>query len=247
MEKRKVALVTGASRGIGRATATRLAQAGMDVAVHYNSTRKGAEETLRLVEEQGVRGMIVRADVSKWNEVKAVTETTLKAFGHVDVLVNNAGVYERHTFDDLTVEKWLEGLAVNLNSVYYCCKALVPQMKGLGWGRIVNLSSQIGFRGTRHGADYAAAKAGVVGFTKALALELAPFRITVNAVAPGAVDTDILAGDTPEIRERRNREIPLGRIGRPEEIAAAIAFLVSDEADWITGATLHVNGGSLLF
>ncbi len=241
-----VALVTGASRGIGAATARRLAEDGFDVAVNYVSSPEKADETVRAIEGLGRRAIPLRADVSQFAEVQHMVSEVVAHLGRLDVLVNNAGVYERAVFDRTTPEQWDRRIAVNLSGAFYCAKAAVPEMRKTGGGRIINITSQLAFRGTTHGADYVAAKAGIVGLTKALALELAKDRILVNAVAPGSIETDILAGDSPEDRERRLKTIPLGRVGLPEEIAAAVAFLASPDAAYITGQVLHVNGGSLL-
>ncbi len=242
-----MALVTGASRGIGAATAQRLAQDGFDVAVNY---LEGKESALRVVnrnEAQGRRSIAVQADVSRIADVRRMVAETVRGLGRLDVLVNNAGVYDRALFDDTTPEDWDRRIAVNLSSCFYAAKAAVPEMRKVGGGRIISVTSQLAYRGTSHGADYVAAKAGIVGLTKALALELAKDGILVNAVAPGSIETDILAGDTPEDRARRLRTIPLGRVGRAEEVAAAIAFLASPDSAYITGQVLHVNGGSLLY
>jgi len=243
---KKVALVTGSSRGIGKAIALRLAKEGMDVVVNYLKNEDKAKETAKQIENLGAKTIFVKADVSKFADVERMVSRVLQEFQKIDILVNNAGIYVRKTIWELGPRDWQRTIDINLTGVYNCCKAVIPQMKNLGWGRIVNISSQIGFKGSTHGADYSASKAGVVGLTKSLALELARYNITVNAISPGAVDTDILAGDTEEERQRRREAIPLGRIGVPEEIAAATAFLVSEDANYITGQTLHVNGGYLM-
>jgi 3-oxoacyl-[acyl-carrier protein] reductase len=242
----RVCLITGASRGIGRATAIRLAQDGLDVVINYHRRERDAREVAKRVEELGQRALVVQADVASYEDVEAMVSMAVDCLGSIDVLVNNAGIYERTTLEDLSLDGWRRTLDVNLTGAFNCIKAVLPSMKKLGWGRIINISSQIAIRGTDHGADYAASKAGLLGLTRAAALELARFGITVNAIAPGTVETDIIAHYTEEDRRLKAQRIPLGRIGSPEEIASAVSFLASDDASYITGATLHVNGGGLI-
>lgn len=242
---RKVCIVTGASRGIGRATALRLAEDGFDTVVNYHRSEEEARRVAEEVAERGREGLALRADVAEPREVDAMVAGTVEAFGGVDALVNNAGVYRRGSLEALPLKQWRRILDVNLTGAFLCIQAVVPHLKARGQGRIVNVSSQIAVRGTDHGADYAASKAGLLGLTKAAALELGP-HITVNAVAPGTIETDLIADYTEEDRRRKHASLPLGRIGLPQEVASAVSFLVSPDAEYVTGATLHVNGGGLI-
>lgn len=238
--------MTGASRGIGRATAIRLARDGHDVVINYYSHEEQAREVAREVEKVGSRALVARADVASHEEVMSMVESAVKAFGRIDVLVNNAGIYQRTDIEGLSLDQWRRVMDVNLMGAFHCIKAVAPIMRGQRWGRIINVSSQIAFRGTPHGADYAASKAGLLGLTKAAALELARYNVTVNAVAPGTIETDIIAHYTDEDRRRKAEAIPLGRIGNPEDVADVISFLASEDSRYITGATIHVNGGGLI-
>ena len=243
----KVALVTGSSRGIGRATALRLAADGFDIIVNYNRSGKQAMQVVDAIKGKGRKAVAIKADVSKWREAKALVDKSIEALGRLDVLVNNAGIYLRTVLEDLTPEEWDRRVATNLSSVFYCTRAALPALKKSGSGRIINISSEDGFKGADRNSEYAASKAGIIGFTKAAAQELAKYNVMVNAIAPGPVDTDMLAGDTPKRKRQRAKEIPLGRLGTPEDVAAVVSFLASKDSDWMTGATIHVNGGSIMY
>ncbi|MCJ2531902.1 MAG: SDR family oxidoreductase [Candidatus Thermoplasmatota archaeon] len=243
---KRVSLVTGASRGIGQATAIRLAEDGYDVVVNYLRQGDAARDVVDRIEQAGRRGLAIRADVASRDEVRRMVAEAAEVLGPVSVLVNNAGIYQRVTVDQMEPNRWERTLSVNLSGAFHTIQAVLPAMRQEGWGRIVNVSSQVGLRGTDHGADYAASKAGLLGLTKAVALEVAREGITVNAVAPGTIETDIIRNYSKEDREIRSRHIPVGRIGLPKEVASMVSYLASEEARYITGATLHVNGGYLI-
>ena len=235
----KTALITGASRGIGAATAISFAQEGALVGINYLRSEREAREVLKRIEKEGGEGILLKADVSSEREIRYAADTLSEVGGGIDILVANAGIYQRKKVDEITAEMWRRTLEVNLTGAFLSAMAVLPHMRS---GAMVFVSSQLAFRGTPHGMDYAASKAGILGLVRSLALELAP-EIRVNAVSPGYIDTDILSGDTPEKRRRREEEVPLKRIGRPEEVASAILYLASDDASYITGVCLDVNGG----
>lgn len=237
----KVALVTGAGRGLGAATAERLAQDGWDVVVNYRRTAEGAETVATTVKAFGQRALIHKADVTRLDEVEAMVAETIQEMGRLDAVVNNAGVYHRGTLDQADPGDWHEAIDVNLTGSWYVLKAALPHLKD--GARIVNLTSILGAMGSKHGAHYSASKGGVIAMTKSLAKELAPRGILVNAVAPGAIETDMIAKDTPDERKARERQIPMGRVGQPPEIAGVVSFLLGPDASYITGHVLHVNGG----
>ncbi len=241
--KPKIALVTGASRGIGAATATRLAQQGYEIVVNYLSQVERARAVVQQIESLGRKAIAVQADVSDYAHVQRMIETTVQEFGELHILVNNAGYSSHGGLEQLLVDEWQKMIAVTLNGAFYCAKLAVPYMRQAGWGRIINLCSLRAMTGSSHGAHYAAAKAGLIGLTKSLALELAPHHITVNAVAPGYTDTEMNRKSLAEKGDRIRSSIPLKRVARPEEIASVIAFLCSDAASYITGETINVNGG----
>lgn len=237
----KVALVTGAGRGLGAATAERLAQDGWDVVVNYRATAEGAETVATTVKAFGQRALIQKADVSRFDEVQAMIEGTMREMGRLDAIVNNAGVYKREKVDATDPAEWHEALDVNLTGSWYVVKAALPHLKEDA--RIVNFASILGAMGSKHGAHYAASKGGVIAMTKSLAKELAPRGILVNCIAPGAIATEMIGQDTPEGRAAREKQIPLGRVGQPHEISGVVAFLLGPDASYVTGQTIHVNGG----
>lgn len=242
----RVALVTGGSRGIGRAIALRLAADGHAVAVNYAANRAAAEEVVEMITANGGSATVVRADVGDTAAVTAMFETVEEHLGRVEVLVNNAGI----TRDDLLLrmgpEAWDQVIQTNLRSVYLCSRAAMRGMLRSRWGRIISVSSISGISGNPGQANYAASKAGIIGFSKSIAREIGSRNITVNVVAPGFIETDMTKGLGTEIAEEVTRRVAVGRLGRPEEIAAAVGYLASDDAAYVTGQTLVVDGGLAL-
>lgn len=238
---KKAVLITGASRGIGRSIAVKLAEEGYSVGVNYRFSKQKAEEVVQQVVNGGGTALALKANVGKEAEVITMVEAFVAEFESIYGLVNNAGIYDRKKFQELTLQDWQETITTNLTGAFICVKAVLPHM--VEGGRIVSVSSVLAHRGSNQGAHYAASKAGIIGFTKSLARELASKNITVNAVAPGAIETDIIADDTPEKRKEREKTTPLARVGQPEEVAEAVSYLLSKGAKYITGETLNVNGG----
>ena len=243
----KVALVTGGSRGIGAGIALALSEGGAQVVVNYAVQKEKADGIVRQITEDGGEAVSFQADVSKKNGVDSLLRFVVSHFGGVDILINNAGIHQHLTIDKLSFEDWDRIITVNLGSAFLLTKGVLPYMKEKGWGRIVNISSLSGFAGTKGESHYAASKAGIVGFTKAAALEVASFGITVNVISPGAIETDMLDVTSEKKRQERLAPIPVGRLGQPEDIAHAVLFLVSPKASFITGETIHVNGGQGLY
>ena len=242
----KVAFVTGASRGIGRATALRLAQDGAKVALNFASNVSKAEEVKREIEAAGSEAMLMQGDVSKLDVVTELVGKTVDAWGRLDILVNNAGIARDNLLLKMSEDDFDKVIATNLKGVFNCTKAVTKIMMKQRGGRIVNMSSVVALRGNVSQANYAAAKAGIIGLTKSAARELASRGVTVNAVAPGFIDTDMTAALSEKVKEVMLKEIPAGRMGTPEDVANAVAFLVSDQAAYITGQVLSVNGGLVM-
>jgi 3-oxoacyl-[acyl-carrier protein] reductase len=241
----RVAIVTGAAQGIGRAIAETLAEAGADIVVaDLDPTR--SKETVAAVEKAGRKALNLKVNVADANDTKAMAEQILKDWGKIDILVNNAGITRDGLLLRMKEEDWNLVLQVNLNGTFHCTKAVLQPMTKQRYGRIVNIASIVGAMGNVGQANYAASKAAVIGFTKTVAREYASRNVTVNAVAPGFIDTAMTQGLAAEVKEALQKQIPLARLGTPADIANAVRFLVSEDASYITGHVLHVNGGMLM-
>lgn len=239
----KTAVVTGGSRGLGRAVCLELAKGGANVVFCYAGNEAAAKETTAACEALGAKALAIQCDVAKADEVKALMDAAVKEFGRIDILVNNAGITRDGLLMMMKEEDFDAVIAANLKGTFLCMKAVSRIMMKQRYGRIVNLSSVVGLRGNAGQVNYAASKAGVVGMTKSLAKELASRGVTVNAVAPGFIATDMTAAMTDAAKEATLASIPLQRLGAPEDVAHAVAFLASDEAAYVTGQVLCVDGG----
>ncbi len=239
----KVCLVTGATRGIGRATAMALADAGADVLFSYAQSKEQALEVEKLLRDKGVRAQGYQANVASAEDVQAMAAQAQQNFGPISVLVNNAGITRDRSFLKMTHQMWDEVMRVNLDGLFHVTQAVLPKMLETGWGRIINVSSIIGQTGNFGQANYAATKGAAIAFTMSIAREVAKKGVTVNAVAPGFIETDMLKNVPAAALDQVRAMTPMGRLGKPEEIADAIVFLASPRASFITGQVLAVNGG----
>jgi len=244
--KGRTALVTGGSRGIGRAVAIALADEGADVAINYVSSETAARDVAEHIKKMGRRAVLAQADVSDYPDTFRMAQDVMREFGHLDILVNNAGINSDKTFSKMDHASWRKVLGTNLDGVFNCTKVFVDQMLAQGYGRVVNMTSVIGQIGNFGQANYAASKAGVAAFTKSLAKELAGKGVTVNAVAPGFIETEMVANIPDKVKDRLLAQIPLHRFGTAEEVARAVVYIVSSDGDYITGAELSINGGLLM-
>jgi NAD(P)-dependent dehydrogenase (short-subunit alcohol dehydrogenase family) len=241
----RVAVVTGASRGLGRACAQELAREGAAVVVNYFTNQEMAEELVGEIASSGGRAIAVRAGVGHPDDCKALIEKTIETYGQIDILIANAGVNRDRSLKRMSIDEWNEVINTDLNSAFYCTSAALPHMTERNYGRIIVMSSIIGQMGNLGQANYAAAKAGLIAFAKSAAKELARNNITVNAMCPGFVETDMVMALSDDVKKALLANIPLGRFGRPEEVAAFVRFLVT-EGDWITGQQFNPNGGQYM-
>ncbi len=239
----KIALITGASRGIGRAIAMEFARAGAEVIINFHRSKEKAEELAKEIENQGGKAYLAPFDVANPKEIKEAVKALEEKVGTIHILVNNAGITKDSLLLKMKEEDWESVLRTNLFSAFYVTQAVLPMMLKNRWGRIINISSVVAFTGNPGQTNYCAAKAGLIGFTKALALEVAGRNITVNAIAPGYIETDMTEKLPEKIKEVFLQEIPLKRAGLPEEVAYLALFLASEQASYITGSVFHINGG----
>lgn len=238
----KIAVVTGAAQGIGQAIAETLAQAGADVVV-VDLDAERCQDTVDRVKKHNRQALAISTNVGQWDDVKAMVDQVVKDWGRIDIFVNNAGITRDGLVVRMKEEDWNAVIQVNLTGTFYCIKAALGPMSKQRYGRIINLASVVGVMGNAGQANYSASKAAVIGLTKTIAREYASRNVTVNAVAPGFIDTAMTQALGDDVRDMLSKQIPLGRLGQPNDIAEAVKFLASDAANYITGQVLHVNGG----
>ena len=243
IEDGRVAVVTGGTRGIGRTIALRLAAEGANVAVSYRSNDEAAEETATSVRAEGVKCEVFKGDVASPEDVQALFKGVSDVFGRVDILINNAGITRDNIMMRMKEDEFDEVLRTNLGGTYLCTRAALRPMVRARWGRLVNVSSVVGLVGNAGQANYAASKAGIIGFTKSVAREVAQRGITANAVAPGYVETELTGSLPEEVKDRIRSQVPMGRFGEAEEVAEVVAFLAGEGAGYVTGQTIAVDGG----
>ena len=239
----RFALVTGASKGIGKASALKLGEQGVNVAVNYNSSQAEAEDTVERLTEMGVQAFIVKGDVSSLDEVSGMVDEVTERFGQIDILVNNAGIISDSLLIRMSDKAWDDVIATNLNGTFYCTRAVLRGMIRRRWGRIINIGSVVGIRGNIGQVNYSASKAGIIGFTKALAKEVASRNITVNTVTPGYINTDTVDVLPQATKDRIMTWIPQGHFGEVDDVAHMVAFIASEKARYMTGQIVSIDGG----
>lgn len=242
----KVALITGGTRGIGRAIALKLSEKGYNIAISYINNNKKAQEVVDEIEKNNVKALAIKADVSKEEEVNNMMKVINKELGNIDVLVNNAGITKDNLLIRMKTEDWDQVIDTNLRGVFLCTKAVARGMMKKRYGKIVNIASIVGISGNTGQGNYSASKAGVIGFTRSIAKELGSRGINVNVVAPGFIETDMTQVLEDNIKDEMLKSIPLNRAGKPEDVANLVVFLCSEKADYITGQVIHVDGGMLI-
>lgn len=247
MLESKVAIITGASRGIGKEIALTLAEAGANIVINYFGNKALAEEVAKEVKEFGRDALVIQADVSKADQVDQLISSTISHFGKVDLLVNNAGITKDNLLMRMKEEDWDQVIDTNLKSAFLISKGVSRHMMKQRSGKIINITSVVGILGNPGQANYVAAKSGMIGLTKSLARELSSRGITVNAVAPGFIETDMTASLSEDVRKQLLEQIPLARLGSSKDVAKAVKFLVSDDANYMTGQVLHIDGGMVMY
>ena len=242
-KEEEVALVTGSSRGIGRAIAIELAKRGINIVINNDKDPQEGIEVVNEINKIGQRAIYIQADVSDPDQVKKMIEKIIDEFGRIDILINNAGITRDKMLENMDIDHWDRVISVNLTGTFNCTKSVIKYMKKQGSGKIINIASVVGEIGNFGQANYAASKGGVIAFTKTVAKEYAKYDVLVNAIAPGFINTKMVEGIPQEVIRKILEQIPLGRLGEPEEVAKLVGFLASDDANYITGQVINLNGG----